>query len=130
MSDVHKVPAALSFRSVADLVVVLQKDHELAGGQAMSTAAVVALSKRRIASVKHVWMLQCLCQIGEGAEILVIAGQLTGQNAVERMMEIIAPLRVDAVAAGFRCPHKSRIVQVAFGDQQQLPSQLLCKFAR
>ena len=62
-------------------------------------------------------------QVAEGAEVGVIAG-LTILGVIEHckqgMVEVIAPLRVHAVAVGFARSHNVRIVQVAFGDQVEL----------
>ena len=45
-------------------------------------------------------------------------------------MEVIAPLRVEGVAAGFWCSYDARIIQIALGDQEQFSSQLRLKYAR
>ena len=42
---------------------------------------------------------------------------------MQRVMEIVAPLRVDPIAAEFARPHDPGVVEVAFGDQHQPPSE-------
>src|SRR4029453_4220605 len=44
------------------------------------------------------------------------------------MVEIVAPLGVDAVTADFPWPYDSRVVEIALGDERQVTPRLCLKF--
>src|SRR5579864_1282169 len=61
----------------------------------------------------------------DSAKILVIAALLLRQQRVHGMMEVIAPLRVESVAAMSSIEEQPRVVQIAFCNELDGPPQLL-----
>jgi hypothetical protein len=43
---------------------------------------------------------------------------------VQRVVKVVTPLRVHAVAVGIAGADDPRVVQVAFGDQEEAPTEL------
>ena len=79
---------------------------------------VVAVA--RVHTVVDEDLLQALREIIHGAEVVVVpAARIGPQQRKERMMKIVAPLRVHAVAVRFARTHELRIVQVALRDQHE-----------
>ena len=62
-------------------------------------------------------------QLRDVSEILVVARPFFRKQSVERVVEIVAPLPVDAVAAALARQNHARIIQVAFRDQMSLSSK-------
>ena len=62
--------------------------------------AVVAAAERRVGAVVEEAALADLGQRLERLEVGVVAGRLAGQRDVHGVVEVVAPLRVEAVAAG------------------------------
>ena len=60
-------------------------------------------------------------EVGEVAEVLVVAGALAGQDGVESVVEVVAPGGVEAVAARLHRPHQPGVVEVALGDDEGPP---------
>ena len=59
------------------------------------------------------------------AKVLVVPAVFFCQQGVDRMMKVIRPLRVDAVASLNAIPQQTRIVQVALGDELHLAPKAL-----
>ena len=55
-------------------------------------------------------------------EVGVVAGGLAGQRDVHGVVEVVAPLRVEPVAAGLARRDQPRVVEVGLGDQRQRPA--------
>ena len=108
----------LSPRSVCHLVVVLAIAGAPVSGKAGDRAPMAPAPAGRLLPVVHERVLQRLLQIGHGPEIGVVAVALTGEDRVDRVMEVVAPLRVDAVAAALARRDDTRVVQVALGDEE------------
>src|ERR1700756_2257910 len=83
------------------------------------------LAKFRIVSSIDIALAKCFRQLSDGAEILVITALLARHQNVRRMMEIVVPLGMQTVAVRLARQHKSRVIQVAFGDEVHLASGLL-----
>src|SRR6478672_9318810 len=61
-------------------------------------------------------------------EILVIAARLFRHQRMHGMMEVIAPLRVESVAAMSSIEEQARVVEIAFCNELDRPTQLLREF--
>ena len=64
-------------------------------------------------------------QLFQGAEVLVVAVAFAGKNGVQRVMKIVAPLRVQPVTAGGGRAHDTRVVEIALGDEMERPALAL-----
>ena len=82
------------------------------------------LSEGGIAAGKDKALAKTLDQIGKPAEVTVVSGLLTGQECPQGMVKIIVPLGIQAVAAGFRATYHPHVVQIAFGNNIDLPSRV------
>ena len=58
------------------------------------------------------------------AEIFVISVLLAGKDRMERMVDVIAPLSIETIAAHLRRANDPRIVQVALGDKNKMPPEM------
>ena len=54
-------------------------------------------------------------------EVLVVAVPLPGERGVDRVMDVVRPLRIEPVATVLRWTDEPRIIQVALRDQEQVP---------
>src|SRR5712671_1402972 len=86
----------------------------------MSPSAIIGVT-----AVVNPSLPERLGKIGDRSEIGIIAGALRGQNSIQRVMEIVTPLRTQAVTTEFGSPHELRIVEVAFGDQYEAAAAFL-----
>src|SRR5229473_6657561 len=84
---------------VRDLVVVLVEDDELTARIEGRRGPVTAPAKVGIAAIVYVPLRNRLTQIVDPAEIAQVTAARPGQNRVERMMKVIAPLRVESTPA-------------------------------
>ena len=112
--------------AVADLVVVLVGHHEPPGRHVLGVdgRAVVALAERRERPVVEEPLLAHLGQRLERLEVGVVAGGLAAQRDVDGVVEVVAPLRVEAVATGLARAHEERVVEVGLGDQGERAAQV------
>src|SRR5688500_15841572 len=85
---------------VADLIVVLSRDHETPAGQTDGRAAMHATPVRRDLSGVDIAVAQRTGELLDAPEVFVVAGPLPRQHAVERVMKIVRPLRIDPESAG------------------------------
>ena len=87
------------------------------------TASMVTASVVRVTAVVNKSILQRLAKLGQRAEIRIVASTFAGQITVKCVMEIIAPLGIEAIAAGGDRLYQPRIVQIAFRNQSQVPAE-------
>jgi len=111
--------------AVSDLVVVLQVAEEAVGRDAehVHLPAVRPAPEAGPDAVVEEHLGVGLGQRGQRAEVAVVTLPFTGYRRVHRMMEVIAPLGGQPVAAGFPRGDQPGIVGVGFGDQHQLAVQ-------
>src|SRR5580698_7719933 len=83
-----------------------------------------SVAKVRVMAVVNPCVLQGLGEISDCAKVGIVTNTLSCQHRMQRVMEIIAPLRVDPVAAEFARFHEPGIVEVAFRDQYQPATKL------
>ncbi len=107
-------PVALG--AVADLIVILQADDEAIAGQTLRRSAVLAVAVPAVVPGVQKWLLQHLGQLLGLAVVLVVALRLAGQIGVDGVMEVVAPLAIQAVTAPLGREQQARIVEVALGD--------------
>ena len=58
------------------------------------------------------------------AEVVVVALPLAGQQCVQRVVDVVVPLGVEAVAVGISRGDEPRIVEIGLGDQRERPRQM------
>src|SRR5205814_4674760 len=66
----------------------------------------------------------------DSTEVLVIAAPFIRQQCMHRMMKVVAPLRVESVAAMSPIAEQARVVQIAFCYELDWPAQFLREFVR
>ena len=62
----------------------------------------------------------------DSTEILVVAALIAGEEHAKRVMEIIAPLRVQPIAAQFSGTDEAGVIGGAFRNDIDLPVQAFC----
>src|SRR3954451_24166358 len=60
-------------------------------------------------------------EVIERTKVRVVTTALASDRAVQGMMEIVAPLRVEAQSAGVPRADEAGVVQIALGDQHVMP---------
>src|SRR6478735_4647683 len=91
---------------------------------------MAALPVRRILPAIVPPVLESRDQRLDSAEILVVAPPFVRQQRMHRMMEVIAPLRVQSVTAVSPIAEQSRVVKIAFRNEMKWPPQFLRQFVR
>src|SRR5580700_4593218 len=109
----HQMRIAVARRTIADLVVGLRVAEEPVSRQSRRRAPMPPSTIFRVAAIVNPCLPERLGEIGKRSEIRIVAGALAGQNCMQSVMEIIAPLRLDPVAANCSWPHDSGVVQIA-----------------
>ena len=109
---------------VRDLVVILEIAEEAAPAEISRCATVRAAAEAGVAAVVDEHVGEGFGEIGESAEVGIVSAAFTGENGVERVMKIVGPLCVDSVAAGFARGDDAGVVEVAFGDQEEMAAEL------
>src|SRR5436309_5066645 len=74
----------------------------------------------RIGAVEDESILQSFGHISDRTVVLVVAFLFAGKDAMQRVMEVIVPLRIHAVATSFAAQNIARIVEIAFRDQEEM----------
>ena len=111
---------ALALGAIADLVMILRAHHQLIGPYTVRAAAMAALAMDGILALIHVAIAKRPRQIFDTVEIHVVADGLARHLTVQRVVEIVGPVRIQAEAAAFGGIHEPGIIQVAFGDEHDL----------
>src|SRR4051794_32860767 len=62
-------------------------------------------------------------EMGEGTEVFVVPGFFTRYDGMQSVMKIVTPLGVDAIPGRLAGPDDSRIIQVAFGNKNQVAAK-------
>ena len=106
-------------RAVADLVVVGGEDHEALGRDVVGGRAEAALAELGVGAVVDVRAPEGLGQQLHRVELLVPALGLAGQQDPQRVVEVVGPGGVAAVAAELRHAHHLRVVEAGLGDHER-----------
>ena len=108
---------------VPHLVVILRRDDELLPLPHVRRSTVTSLAELRELPGEKVSSGGDGGQVGNSPVIDVVAGLLPRQQSVQRVMKVIAPLRIESQSAD-RCREQDlRRVQVALGNGEDLPPQ-------
>src|SRR5262249_1631207 len=111
-------------RAIADLIVILQVPQETWPTQVTARPAMMPLTITGYLAIKYARVGQRLCLISHTAKIFVVPMLLSQKQCMKRMMEIMAPLSVQAETTARRRQKQARVVQVAFRNQYQLTPEL------
>ena len=106
---------ALAERTVADLVVILQKQHKGTGGQMPAGLAASGTVARGLALVDKPFA-QAAGQLGGGVvgKIGVVGVGLAGQQHMQGVMPVIVPLRIEALL------QQAGLIEFVFQDQPHM----------
>jgi hypothetical protein len=102
--------------AVADLVVVLVEDDEALGRDVVGARAEAAAARARIVAVVDVRAAEGLGQLGDLAEVGVVAGAVAGEQHAQGVVEVVGPDGVAAPAAALVGAHDLGVVHPALGD--------------
>ncbi len=110
--------------SVPYLIVILDVAEKPIRREIRGRAAVSAPAGALIGAVEHVVPLERVRHHVERSEVSVVAPPLPGNEGVYRVVEVVAPLRAQTVAARLGTANHLRIVEVALGDHDQPAAEL------
>src|SRR5688500_5232178 len=82
------------------------------------------LAVRRKPAREQVWPPEYVRQVGQAAEVAVIALRLIRKHRVQRMMKVVVPLRMKSESMSPARPDHARVAQIAFGNEHQVPAEL------
>src|SRR5260221_9931939 len=112
-------PAAMS--RVADLIVILKKDHELLGIESKPATAAAPLLSRVPLSLIEVSPLHSRNQLLRRTEIIgIIIFRVAGHRHAGRVMKIVVPGGVEPEAPFGRTAKQPRILKLVLGHDQRL----------
>src|SRR4029079_10594608 len=111
--------------AVADLIVVLREDDELRAVARGRPRAVLALTVRRVLADGEVAGGDGACEVADLAEARVVAIALAGEEHVQRVVEVVAPLGVEAETELRLGRDDARVVEVALGDGPDAAAEAL-----
>jgi hypothetical protein len=110
---------ALTLGAVADLVVVLQTAHQPPSGKAAQRRAHRAPARgRETLAAIHEAAAVGGGDVGQPPEVGVVRVGLVGQRHVQRVVQLVGPHRVHAVAAGRARGEHTGVVAIALSDQR------------
>jgi hypothetical protein len=105
---------------VTDLVVVLREGDQSPGRERqVQRSPVRVFAEGRVCAVVEVPRSRGLGERTERREVGVVAGRVSGQRDVKRVVIVIAPLRGESVAAGIERTDEGVVVQVRLGDERE-----------
>ena len=113
--DEHAQP--VTGRAIAHLVVILRVADEAVEPDAVEWPAVAPLAEAGILPPVDEAVFQRVGEVVDPSEVGVVTGSLAGEQRVQRVMEVVGPLGVDAVATERRRTQDAWVVQVALGYQ-------------
>src|ERR1700679_3507616 len=116
--------AAFAVGAIANLVMILQVTKKSTAVQASGRSSMPAAAESGICSVINKSMMQGFGQMFQFTKIRIIADFLTRQDRVQGVMKIVAPLGVQRKPAVFTRPEQARIIQITFGNQNQMTAKL------
>src|SRR5206468_12245557 len=115
--------------AVADLVVVLREDDEPRAIARARPRAVFALAERRVLADVEVAGGEDMREVADFAEARVVTVLLAGEEDVQRVVEVVAPLRVEAEAEARGGGDDARVVEIALRDRPDAAAETLGAFA-
>ena len=118
-SAAHRRREPIAEGAVADLVVVLAKTTNCSGGRSPAGAPKRRAAEGRVVAVVDERTIERLRQIGDAAEVRVVAVALAGQQHEQCVVEVIGPLGVAAPAAERRRADHARVVEPGLGDHER-----------
>src|SRR5665213_2880833 len=100
---------AVSLRAIANLIVVLEIAQKSMRAQITETPAMPPPPVGRKAAVIDKGAPQRARQIGQRAEVFIVAESFARQHGVKAVMKVVAPLRIQRHAAAIARPQKARV---------------------
>ena len=121
----HELAQSFAAHAVSHLIMILGTDHELRRRDMPRGSAMPPLAIRRHLPRIHKALTPGAGERVETAKILIIAIVLPGEEHVQGMMKIIAPLRIQPIPAHRERVKDARIVEVTLGDDINPPVEAL-----
>src|SRR5204863_1643759 len=115
----------LPTHAVADLVMVLREDDEPRAVARGGPRTVLALAIRRVLADVEVAGGEDMREVADLAEARVVAVLLAGEEDVQRVVEVVAPLRVEAEAEARCGGDDARVVEIALRDRPDAAAETL-----
>src|SRR5204863_6595940 len=106
--------------------VILNADDVLRSIHLVRGCATIAAPEVEVLSLKNKAFIQRFDNLLRPAEILIVAFAFSGEECVQSVMKIIAPHRINPVAAVALWPDDARIVLVGFSNHANRTAQLTC----
>src|SRR5882757_5508303 len=111
--DSNQMPKPLTHRAITNLIMILQERDESMRRESLHRPTVRAPPTFRIDTVVRETSSKSFRQLRDGAEIGQVAGTLVSQDGMQRVMKIVIPLRIEAIAACFARRDDSRLIEIA-----------------
>src|SRR5579864_2093455 len=97
--------------------MVLRKDNQLRRTNGSRRIAVATLTIFGIFACVDVSVSKSLLQMAHRSKITVIAKLLARLQAVQRMVEVVVPLSVQAIATPVPRAHETCVIEIRLSDQ-------------
>ena len=120
--EAHERDETLAAGPVPDLVVVLRVHHEPVEGGVGRRTTVTAPAEPGEPPAGDEPVTKGVGQVDGARVVRVVAALLAGERDVQRVMEVVGPLCVDAAAAVACRGRQQRVVVRALGDHDQIPT--------
>ena len=102
---------------VPDLVMILGEDDQPMRGDIPRRISVVPFPKPRVLSRVDKSLLDRFCKVPHFSKVSVISLAFSGEEGVEAVMEVVAPLGLDSVTARLSRPDHPGVIQIALRDE-------------
>src|SRR5205085_5485928 len=103
----------------------LKRDDELLARETHRLAPVTPPPMRRVRAIVHEWLFERRDDLVDVAEVRVIAKRLFGEQCMHRVMKVVAPLSVEAVAVLLDMTNEPRIVEITLANHHDMSTQLI-----
>ena len=118
---------ASSVGAVPDLVMVLDEGHETIWWDGNRRCAVAALAEPRILALVHKALIHRPGHVVSPAVVTVVAAPFACHDRMDRVVEIVAPLRIHAEAVTRQRRDGQRIVVGALGNEAARATETLAE---
>ena len=112
----YQATQTVTAQAIANLIVILRKDHESGGRNVARGVAVPSLPVGGKCTRVSETFSEGFSQMVELTKVAVISGLFSCQQGVESMMKVIVPLSVESITTCFRGTDHARVVEVTLGD--------------
>src|SRR5258708_38072257 len=93
------MPKTIALRAITNLIVILHEHNKFVRRESEHRSSMAAAATLRINAVVNEPARKTFRELRDRSEIAKVTGRLARQDGVQRVMKIVVPLRVQAVAA-------------------------------